>query len=113
MLEFYDSNKIILKKWMVREAGFEPADSYESGSLIRMTPYFHSILSPPPLTGLAMPFPAHEPIPGELVEAGVKGPLLPLEGTVRVLPHRLHDLVTVHGLPPEKGQYDEREGAFE
>lgn len=52
MLEFYIPDKIILKKKVVREAGFEPADSYESGFLIQMTPYFHTILSPPPLTGL-------------------------------------------------------------
>jgi hypothetical protein len=37
---------------MVREAGFEPADSYESGYHIHMTSSVHVILSPPPLAEL-------------------------------------------------------------
>jgi hypothetical protein len=36
----------------VREARIERANSYESGYLFYMTPCFHVILSPPPLTGL-------------------------------------------------------------
>ena len=37
---------------MVREVGFEPTNSYESGYLIHMTSCLYAILSPPPLTWL-------------------------------------------------------------
>ena len=43
---------VSLLEGLVREVGLEPTDSYESGYLIRMTPYLHTILSPPPLTSL-------------------------------------------------------------
>lgn len=43
---------ISLLEGLVREVGLEPTDPYGSGYLIRMTPYLHTILSPPPLTSL-------------------------------------------------------------